>query len=141
MKRNRTDDPLGIMRGLRQIQDTPTKKDQRKAKRPAGDKNALDQIQALMNATEWDSDTTSEIARIVMATGRTIREPNEPDEDGKPSPISAYLAEIGATGGAAKGAVKKRGSKKHYREMQLRAAATRKANNAARKAKEDPTKK
>jgi hypothetical protein len=50
-----------------------------------------------------------------------------------PAALSAYLSEIGSRGGSKTGDVKKRGSKAHYRKLQLKAAATRKANNAARK--------
>ena len=49
-----------------------------------------------------------------------------------PAALSAYLAQIGAKGGRASGKSKKRGNKALYRELQLKAAATRKANNAAR---------
>jgi len=47
--------------------------------------------------------------------------------------ISEYMADIGAKGGTAgEGDAKKRGSKAYYRELQAKAAATRRANNAAR---------
>ncbi|HYK13835.1 MAG TPA: hypothetical protein VEW70_07615 [Burkholderiales bacterium] len=49
-----------------------------------------------------------------------------------PADLSAYLATIGAKGGSASGKAKKRGTKALYRELQLKAAASRKANNAAR---------
>lgn len=46
--------------------------------------------------------------------------------------LSAYFAQIGSAGGAVTGESKKRGNKALYRELQLKAAASRKANNAAR---------
>jgi hypothetical protein len=38
------------------------------------DKEALDLLRELLSGQEWDSDTTSEVARIVRATGRRVKE-------------------------------------------------------------------
>ena len=46
-------------------------------------------------------------------------------------PVAAYLSKIGAKGGAAAtGKAKKRGSKEHYRELQIKSAAKRVENTA-----------
>ena len=37
---------------------------------------ALDGIAALLSGEEWDSQTASDVARIVRATGREVAEPN-----------------------------------------------------------------
>lgn len=48
-------------------------------KRPPGatlsDTEAMVRIHALLDGTEWDSDTASDIAEVLRETGRTIREP------------------------------------------------------------------
>ena len=41
------------------------------------DPEALDAIARLLSGQEWSSDTASQVAEIVSATGRTITEPNE----------------------------------------------------------------
>lgn len=41
------------------------------------DKTAMDRIHALLDGTEWDSDTVSEIADIIEFTGRDIRDPDD----------------------------------------------------------------
>ena len=46
--------------------------------------------------------------------------------------ITARFAALGMKGGATTGRSKKRGSKAYYRALQLKAAAARKANRAAR---------
>ena len=38
------------------------------------DSEVLDGIAILLNATEWDSDTMSLIAKLVSGTGRTIND-------------------------------------------------------------------
>ena len=43
------------------------------------DPEALDAIARLLSGQEWNSDTASQVAEIVSATGRTITEPNEDD--------------------------------------------------------------
>jgi hypothetical protein len=45
------------------------------------DKEALDRIAAMLDGTEWDSDTMSRVADIVMSTGRTVRDPSEMESD------------------------------------------------------------
>jgi hypothetical protein len=41
------------------------------------DTEAMNAIHALMDGTEWSADTLEEIADVVLATGRTITDPNE----------------------------------------------------------------
>lgn len=43
------------------------------------DGKALDEIQELMSGKEWDSDTTSAVAQILIGTGRSILDCNDPD--------------------------------------------------------------
>lgn len=40
----------------------------------ANDSQAMDKIAALLDGTEWDSTTISEVAEIVAATGRRVSE-------------------------------------------------------------------
>lgn len=42
---------------------------------------AMNLIHEIMDGTEWSSDTTAEIADVVKATGRVIREPDEMEDD------------------------------------------------------------
>jgi hypothetical protein len=44
------------------------------------ERDALDQIAALLDGAEWDADTVDEIARIVRGTGREIRDSSQPDD-------------------------------------------------------------
>lgn len=44
------------------------------------DKTAMDRICALLDGTEWDSDTASDIADIVQFTGRNVRDPEYVDD-------------------------------------------------------------
>lgn len=37
----------------------------------------LDEIAAILDGQEWNSETSEAIARIVRSTGRTIRDPND----------------------------------------------------------------
>ena len=39
----------------------------------------LDEIQKLLDGTEWDSDTMSQVAELVAASGRPIRDPSDAD--------------------------------------------------------------
>ena len=48
--------------------------------------------------------------------------------------IRAHLRAAGAKGGAATGKAKRRGGKAYYRALAIKAAASRKANRAAREA-------
>jgi hypothetical protein len=41
------------------------------------DTEAMNRIHQLLDGTEWDSDTTQEIALVVRATEREIAEPGE----------------------------------------------------------------
>ena len=41
------------------------------------DTTILNAIHAVLDGTEWDSDTTVAIADLVQATGRVIRQPEE----------------------------------------------------------------
>jgi hypothetical protein len=51
--------------------------------------------------------------------------------------LSAYFSKIGAKGGAAAdGKAKKRGSKEYYRQLQAKAAASRRANREAAEGEE-----
>ena len=44
------------------------------------DAEALNQIASLLDGTEWDAGTGSEIAAIVRTTGRQVRDTTEPDD-------------------------------------------------------------
>ncbi len=54
---------------------------------------ALLAIQGLMNGVEWNSDTTTAIAEIMIAAGYPIRDLNEPNDDPElPAPsLRAYV--------------------------------------------------
>ncbi len=42
------------------------------------DWETLNQIHRLLDGTEWDSDTMSQVAELVEASGRKIGDPNDP---------------------------------------------------------------
>ena len=41
------------------------------------DKQAIEAIHAILDGTEWEPQTLDDIAEVVLATGREIRDPNE----------------------------------------------------------------
>ncbi len=47
------------------------------------DTERMNQIHRLLNGTEWDSDTMSQVAELVIASGRPIGDPT--DADGTPT--------------------------------------------------------
>ena len=52
-------------------------------------REALNQIHALLNGEEWDSDTTSAIAEVITEYGYTIYNPDIDDEGKENAPLPA----------------------------------------------------
>lgn len=48
---------------------------------PGLDSKSMDAIAALLDGKEWNADTTSAIAEIVITTGRTVRDTDDVEDD------------------------------------------------------------
>lgn len=57
-----------------------TRRKKHEQKRQISDTEAMNRIHALMDGEEWNSDTTSAIAAILLETGRAIHDSNETEE-------------------------------------------------------------